>query len=118
MNLNTATAPSAETFHGPSWKERKQDYFSMMDAVQSGDVNRARRAYSNLTAGRTISPISPLARLGAALQSGTASTVERAARNLHQMRTGYSYQYQARKEAVEKSRSRSTRAKSLLSAAG
>lgn len=56
----------------------------MMTAAQSGDVTAAKTAYARLTANRTPPAKSPLAALGATLQSGDAAAIKRAAEVLQQ----------------------------------
>ncbi len=89
MSIGAMSATSAS--QSAAWQQRKQDYSNMMAGAQAGDIGKAQTAYASLTANRTPPPNSPLAALGAAIQSGDTAAVEKAAQALQQARTGHGH---------------------------
>lgn len=89
MGMRVGGGSAAMAGQSAEWQQRRQDYSSMMSAAQSGDVASAQKAYASLTANKTPPANSPLASLGAALQSGDASAVQQAAQSLQQARQGH-----------------------------
>jgi hypothetical protein len=69
-------------------RQRRHDYATMMAAAQSADVESAKAAYAKLTAKQAPPANSPLASLGAALQTGDTAAVQKAAVALQQARGG------------------------------
>ena len=64
-------------------QQRQQSFKSLMTALQAGDLNGAKAAYSSLTNGaQTISGNSPMAQLGHALQSGDLVRAQQVAKQM------------------------------------
>ncbi|MFZ5795103.1 MAG: hypothetical protein ACOY4B_11655 [Pseudomonadota bacterium] len=82
------TASISSTTQMAALRQHKQDYLKMMAAAQSGDATAAKAAYARLTANRTPPVKSPLAALGATLQSGDTVAIRQAAEALQQARDG------------------------------
>lgn len=84
MPINSVASGSAtQQLHGAgAWQQRRQSFDTLAKALQSGDLNAAKQAYSSLASsfpqGVANNPNSPLAKLGQALQTGDLSAVQTA----------------------------------------
>ena len=66
-----------------NWPQRQQGFKNLMTALQAGDLNGAKAAYSSLTNGaQTIAGNSPMAQLGHALQSGDLARAQQVAKQM------------------------------------
>lgn len=75
----SGTAPTSST---AAWQTRKQDFQNLSDALQSGNLDKAKSAYAQLVKDSptkaTQDPNSPLSQIGAALQNGDVAGAQKA----------------------------------------
>lgn len=90
MSVDAASWSPSQT---AAWQQRKQDYSSLLTSSQSGDLSTAKSAYASLTANKTPPADSPLAALGAAIQSGDPAAVQQAAQTLQHARSGHHHHH-------------------------
>ena len=93
MGMSIGGTSSWSPSQTAAWQQRKQDFTSLVSAAQSGDISTAQTAYASLTANRTPPANSPLAALGAALQSGDPAAVQTAATALQSARGGHHHHH-------------------------
>lgn len=74
-----------------AWKQRRQDYVNLISSLQSADIESAKAAFAKLTAKQAPPANSPLAAVGAALQTGDTAAVQKAATALQQARNGQNH---------------------------
>ena len=69
-----------------NWQQNQQNYKTMVNAIQSGNLTTAQTAYAALTAGKTPPANSPLAQLGQAIASGSPAAAQQALQTLQAAR--------------------------------
>ncbi|MBP2279001.1 MULTISPECIES: hypothetical protein [Sphingomonas] len=89
----SATTPTTASQASAAAKQRKQDYANLMSSLQSSDIESAKTAYAKLTANQAPPANSPLAALGAALQTGDTAAVQKATAALQQARGGHHHHH-------------------------
>ena len=79
---STNTSASQATSSTSAWQTRKQDFQNLSKALQSGNLDDAKKAYTQLVkdspAGATQDPNSPLSQIGTALQNGDVAGAQKA----------------------------------------
>ncbi|MEG3122735.1 hypothetical protein [Sphingomonas sp. GB1N7] len=69
-------------------KQNRETFSTLMTAAKSGDIETAKAAFKEFTANRKPPADSPLAKLGAAIESGDAAAIKDAGQALQQARKG------------------------------
>jgi len=84
MPISSASSgAAAQQLRGAgAWQQRKQSFDALSQALQSGDLNAAKEAFSTLSSssppGTSKDPNSPLAKIAQALQTGDLSAAQSA----------------------------------------
>jgi len=82
MGMNNVSASSTATVSGAGrWQQQRQSFNQLSQALQSGNLDAAKQAYSALSAKSPTAasdPNSPLGKLGQALQSGDIGAAQQA----------------------------------------
>ena len=71
-----------QTSGAANWQERRQSFQQLTSALQSGDINSAKQAFSALSNGSSAKEGGPLAQIGQALQSGDLTAAQQAMQTL------------------------------------
>jgi len=76
------------------WQSQRQNFNQLAQALQSGNLDAAKQAYSSITANSNMAsdPNSPMAKLGQALQTGDVNAAQQAFSSL---RSGHHHHHDA-----------------------
>lgn len=79
MSISSPSMSSQVSGAG-KWQQQRQDFNQLAQALQSGDLSAAQKAFSTLSANspKAADPNSPLGKLGAALQTGDVKAAQQA----------------------------------------
>ena len=85
---SVASGNATQQLHGAgAWQQRRQSFDALSQALQSGNVNAAKDAFSSLSKtfppGVANNPNSPLSKLGQALQTGNLSAAQTVFSTMH-----------------------------------
>ncbi|MES1195819.1 MAG: hypothetical protein ABUL58_02630, partial [Steroidobacter sp.] len=86
LQIASNTSAIAQTPSASAWQQRRQDFTQLAQALQSGDLDAAKKAYTTLTTdfpNITSNQNSPLSKVGQALQSGDVATAQKAFASIH-----------------------------------
>ena len=91
MSIQSVAATGASQSVGATkWQQQQQNFKSLTNALQSGDLAGAQQAFSSLTGGSgTVNSNSPLAQIGQALKSGDLAGAQKAMQQLQASRAGH-----------------------------
>lgn len=78
MSIASSSAGASSVGGAAKWQEQRQNFNALSQALKSGDLGGAQKAFSSLSANSPAAadPNSPLAKLGKALQSGDISAAQ------------------------------------------
>ncbi|MBV8125826.1 MAG: hypothetical protein JOY60_05560 [Burkholderiaceae bacterium] len=91
MNINSVTNAGSQSVAGSGEQQNRQAMKDLVSAIKSGNLQDAQQAYATLTNGQTPPANSPLAKIGAALQTGNMTTVQNTVKSL---RSGHHHHQQ------------------------
>lgn len=93
MPISSVGSSSMYQASGASnWQQRRQDFNTLAQDLQSGNLSGAQQAYAALTQnapGGSVDPNSPLGKLGQALQAGDITGAQKAFATLKAARHGH-----------------------------
>jgi hypothetical protein len=84
---------AAQATSASGGQQRRQSFSELLSSVQSGDLASAQAAYVKMTGGKPASGDGPLAKIGAALQSGDLQGAQQIAQSIQAHRGGHHHGY-------------------------